>query len=79
MLLHETIFCLRRNAETILQLGSFLDGIVTHESVDRDRDGHWFAQTPRARSSSLSAEGAVLLLAGSGKGGLAPAPAWMER
>jgi hypothetical protein len=53
--------------------------LLTRESVDRDRDGHWFAQTPRARSSSLSAEGAVLLLAGSGKGRLAPAPARMER
>jgi hypothetical protein len=46
---------------------------LPRESVDRDYDGHWLAQTLRAGSSSLSAKGAVLLLAGSRKDGLVPA------
>jgi hypothetical protein len=46
---------------------------LLRESVDTDYDGRWLAQTRRVRSSSFSAKGTVLLLAGSGRDGLAPA------
>jgi hypothetical protein len=52
---------------------------LSRESVDRDYDSHCPAQTLWAGSSGFNAEGMVLLLAGSGKDGLAPAPARMER
>jgi hypothetical protein len=53
--------------------------LLTRESIDRDRDDHWLAQTLRAGYSSFDAEGTVLLLAGSEKGGLALAPARTEQ
>jgi hypothetical protein len=52
--------------------------LLTRESMDRDRDDHWLAQTLQAGYSGLDAEGTVLLLAGSRKDGLAPAPARTE-
>jgi hypothetical protein len=52
---------------------------LSRETVGRDRDGHWPAQTLRAGSSVFDVEGTVLLLAGSGGNGPVPAPARTER
>jgi hypothetical protein len=43
---------------------------LPREFIDRDYDGHWPTQALRVISYSLSAKGAVLLLAGSRKDGL---------
>jgi hypothetical protein len=52
---------------------------LLRESVGRDYDGYCPAQTLRARSSGLGAEGVVLWLAGSGKCELTPAwKGWSE-
>jgi hypothetical protein len=53
--------------------------LLTRESVDRDCDGHWPAQMLRAGYSGFDVEETVLLLAGSRKDGLAPAPARTKR
>jgi hypothetical protein len=44
--------------------------LLTRESVDRDRDGRWLAQTLRADFSGFGAGEVVLLLAGFGEDGL---------